>query len=195
MTKEELLNSVKENLANREKVDYPFVPDFKKADVNLKELFEKNAKLAAVDYYDISSVAEAQEIMRNKLPDAKVICSATQEWQGNKDINVQKPADLNDVDLGIFRAEFGVAEMGMVWITEKSLVTDSIGFLSQHLAVLLDPDDITENMHTAYKIANFPDAHYGCFMMGPSATADIGAVLVRGAQGARTLTLFFLKKP
>ena len=195
MTKEELLNSVKENLANREKVDYPFVPDFKKADVNLKELFEKNAKLAAVDYYDISSVAEAQEIMRNKLPDAKVICSATQEWQGNKDINVQKPADLNDVDLGIFRAEFGVAEMGMVWITEKSLVTDSIGFLSQHLAVLLDPDDITENMQTAYKIANFPDAHYGCFMMGPSATADIGAVLVRGAQGARTLTLFFLKKP
>ncbi len=195
MTKEELLNSVKENLANREKVDYPFVPDFKKADVKLKELFEKNAKLAAVDYYDISSVAEAQEIMRNKLPDAKVICSATQEWQGNKDINVQKPADLNDVDLGIFRAEFGVAEMGMVWITEKSLVTDSIGFLSQHLAVLLDPDDITENMHTAYKIANFPDAHYGCFMMGPSATADIGAVLVRGAQGARTLTLFFLKKP
>ncbi|WP_312089106.1 lactate utilization protein C [Chryseobacterium sp.] len=195
MTKEELLNSVKENLANREKVDYPFVPDFKKADVNLKELFEKNAKLAAVDYYDISSVAEAQEIMRNKLPDAKMICSATQEWQGNKDINVQKPADLNDVDLGIFRAEFGVAEMGMVWITEKSLVTDSIGFLSQHLAVLLDPDDITENMHTAYKIANFPDAHYGCFMMGPSATADIGAVLVRGAQGARTLTLFFLKKP
>ncbi|WP_209388668.1 LUD domain-containing protein [Chryseobacterium sp. RR2-3-20] len=195
MTKEELLNSVKENLANREKVDYPFVPDFKKADVKLKELFEKNAKLAAVDYYDISSVAEAQEIMRNKLPDAKVICSATQEWQGNKDINVQKPADLNDVDLGIFRAEFGVAEMGMVWITEKSLVTDSMGFLSQHLAVLLDTDDITENMHTAYKIANFPDAHYGCFMMGPSATADIGAVLVRGAQGARTLTLFFLKKP
>ena len=195
MTREELLNSVKQNLVNREKVDYPLVPDFKKANVNLKEVFEKNAKLAAVDFYDVGSVEEAQKIMRNKLPDAKVVCSATQEWLGNKDVNVQKPADLNDVDLGVFRAEFGVAEMGMVWVTEKSLVTDSIGFLSQHLAVLLDPDDITENMHTAYKITDLPGAHYGCFMMGPSATADIGAVLVHGAQGARTLTLFFLKKP
>ena len=108
---------------------------------------------------------------------------------------MQKPADLNDVDLGIFRAEFGVAEMGMVWVTEKSLVTNSLGYLSQHLAVLLDPEDLTENMHTAYKRVDFPHAHYGCFVMGPSATADISAVLVHGAQGARTLTLFFLKKP
>ena len=37
MTREELLNSVKQNLVNREKVDYPLVPDFKKANVNLKE--------------------------------------------------------------------------------------------------------------------------------------------------------------
>ena len=36
MTREELLNSVKQNLVNREKVDYPLVPDFKKANVNLK---------------------------------------------------------------------------------------------------------------------------------------------------------------
>jgi len=76
MTREELLNSVKQNLVNREKVDYPLVPDFKKANVNLKEVFEKNAKLAAVDFYDVGSVEEAQEIMRNKLPDAKVVCSA-----------------------------------------------------------------------------------------------------------------------
>jgi L-lactate dehydrogenase complex protein LldG len=78
---------------------------------------------------------------------------------------------------------------------KKSLVTNSLGYLSQHLAVLLDPEDLTENMHTAYKRVDFPHSHYGCFVMGPSATADISAVLVHGAQGARTLTLFFLKKP
>ena len=32
---------------------------------------------------------------------------------------------------------------------------------------------------------------YGCFMAGPSATADIEATLVHGAQGARSLDLFF----
>ena len=194
-TKEDILKSVRENLSGREKVTYPEIPTFKNPGIHLKEVFEKNAKIAAVDLYDVSSVEEAQEIMKKKLPDAKVFCSATPEWLGNKDIHVEKPSDLNDVDLGIFRAEFGVAEMGMIWITEKDLITNAIGYLSQHLAVLLDPDEITENMHTAYQRVQLPDAKYGCFVMGPSATADISAVLVHGAQGARTLTLFFLKKP
>lgn len=195
MTKEQLLSSVRSNLQNREKVEYPLIPDYKKPDADLKKNFEQSAKIAAVDVYDVSSVEEAQAIMHKKLPDAKVTCSATPEWIGNQDIKVENPADLNHVDLGIFRAEFGVAEMGMVWVTEKSLVTNSLGYLSQHLAVLLDPTDITENMHTAYQRVQLPAAHYGCFVMGPSATADINAVLVHGAQGARTLTLFFLKKP
>ncbi|WP_434980491.1 LutC/YkgG family protein [Daejeonia sp. YH14] len=194
-TKEDILKSVREHLQNREKVPYPQIPQFRKEGINLKDVFVKNATIAAADCHEIQSVAEAQEIMKKKLPDAKVICSATPEWKGNKEINaIQKPADLNDVDLGIFRAEFGVAEMGMVWITERSLKVDAIGFLSQHLAVLLDLDDITENMHTAYSRPGLLADHYGCFMMGPSATADIGAYLVRGAQGARSLTLFLLKK-
>lgn len=195
MTKEELLSSVRSNLQNREKVDYPHIPDYRHPEKDLKATFEENARIAAVDFYDVSSIEEAQEIMNKKLPDVKVICSATPEWIGNQEIKVDKPADLNHVDLGVFRAEFGVAEMGMVWVTEKSLVTNSLGYLSQHLAVLLDPNDITENMHTAYQRVELPAAHYGCFVMGPSATADISAVLVHGAQGARTLTLFFLKKP
>lgn len=98
---------------------------------------------------------------------------------------------MEDVDLGIIRAEFGVAEMGMIWLTENSLQVNSLGFLSQHLAILLDPDLITENMHTAYRKIDFQASTYGCFVMGPSATADIGAYLVRGAQGARSLTVFF----
>lgn len=193
--KQEFLQSVRESLKKRTKTEYPKIPTYEKENVDLKSLFEINLKLAAVDFYDVSSVEEAQKIMQEKLSDTKVVCSATDEWKGNKDINkISRPQDLADVDLGIFRAEFGVAEMGMVWVTEKSLKVNAIGFLSQHLAVLLDPADITENMHTAYNTPGLFDVNYGCFVMGPSATADIGAVLVRGAQGAKSLTLFFLKK-
>ena len=64
MTKEELLSSVRTNLANREKVDYPAIPDYKKPGTDLKAVFEINAKIAAVDFYDVASVEEAQEIMR-----------------------------------------------------------------------------------------------------------------------------------
>ncbi len=70
-----------------------------------------------------------------------------------------------------------------------------LGFLPQHLVVLLDPAEITENLHTAYGRVDLAAQSYGCFMMGPSATADIGATLVHGAQGVRSLTLFFLPSP
>jgi hypothetical protein len=36
------------------------------------------------------------------------------------------------------------------------------------------------------------DRDYGCFMMRPSATADVEATLVHGAQEARSLNVFFL---
>lgn len=193
-SKEEILKSVRQSLERREKFDYPEIPTYEKFGIDLKAVFEVNLKAAAVEFYDVKSVEEARQIMQAKLPDAKVICSATDEWKGNKDIHsITHPRDLNDVDLGVFRAEFGVAEMGMVWVTEQSLKVNAIGFLAQHLAVLLDSKKITENMHTAYNIENLLDVNYGCFVMGPSATADIGAYMVRGAQGARSLTLFFLK--
>lgn len=194
-SKEAIINAIRESLGKREKVAYPKIPTYEKEGVDLLATFKKNLEIAGATWHEVNSVEEAQKIMKEQLPDAKVICSVTEEWVGNKDITkVERPQDLEDVDLGVIRAEFGVAEMGMVWLTEKSLKINSIGFLSQHLAILLDPDKITENMHTAYKIVDLWNAHYGNFMMGPSATADIQATLVHGAQGARSLTLFFLKK-
>ena len=71
---------------------------------------------------------------------------------------------------------------------------NSLGFLSQHLVVLLDPEQIVADMHEAYARVRLDKTAYGCFMMGPSATGDIEATLVHGAQGARSLNLFFLPR-
>ncbi|GEM63052.1 hypothetical protein SF1_10340 [Sphingobacterium faecium NBRC 15299] len=191
---EELLAAIRQNLP-AQKVDYPEIPTYEKQGANLKDKFIVNLGLSGGESYDVGSIDEAKEIMQQKLPDTRVTCSATSEWEGSKSIHdIAHPRELEDVDLGIIRAEFGVAEMGMIWLTENSLQVNSLGFLSQHLAILLDPDLITENMHTAYRKIDFQASTYGCFVMGPSATADIGAYLVRGAQGARSLTVFFLKQ-
>lgn len=191
--KQAIIEAIRKNLPG-EKVDYPGIPLNEKPGADLLETFKKNLEIAAGTWHEVNSVDEAQQIMARQLPGAKVIASATPEWIGNKSLGIDSaPQELNDVDLGVFRAQFGVSEMGMVWITEKDLVVNSLGFLSQHLAVLLDPNDLTENMHTAYQLVGKQFFRYGNFMMGPSATADIGAYLVHGAQGARTLTVFFLK--
>ena len=126
----------------------------------------------------------------DRFPQAQVICSATPEVTGTRAVStVRDPAELDDVDVGVVRAAFGVAETGSVWLSEREFGVNVLGFLSQHLVVLLDPAAIVPDLHHAYRYAGFREARYAVFMTGPSATADIEGVLVRGAQGIRTMTV------
>jgi L-lactate dehydrogenase complex protein LldG len=128
-------------------------------------------------------------LIRKLFPDAKVICSATPEVKGNRPIDeIRRPQELADVDVGVVRAIYGVAETGSLWLTEAQFRVNTLGFLAQHLVVLLDPARIVGNLHHAYRERAQFDARYGVFMTGPSATADIEGVLIHGAQGIRTLT-------
>jgi L-lactate dehydrogenase complex protein LldG len=139
---------------------------------------------------DPPAAGDLDALVGRLFPDAKVICSATPEVEGNRPIGgVRKPADLADVDVGVVRAVYGVAETGSVWLTEAEFRMNSLGFLAQHLVVLLDPARIVGNLHHAYRERAHFDARYGVFMTGPSATADIEGVLIHGAQGIRTLTV------
>ena len=104
------------------------------------------------------------------------------------------PHELADVDVGVVRGQFGIAEGGAVWLTQEDLVVNALGFLSQHLIVLLDPDQIASDMHEAYRRVWLDKTAYGCFVMGPSATADVEATLVHGAQGPRSFNVFFLRR-
>jgi L-lactate dehydrogenase complex protein LldG len=80
-----------------------------------------------------------------------------------------------------------VAETGSVWLSEREFGVNALGFLPQHLVVLLDPRAIVPNLHHAYRHPSFREARYAALMTGPSATADIEGILVRGAQGIRSL--------
>jgi L-lactate dehydrogenase complex protein LldG len=130
------------------------------------------------------------DVVRKLFPAARVICSATEEVRGTRRADaVRHPSDLDDVDVGVVRARFGVAETGSVWLSEREFGVNALGFLSQHLVVLLDPREIVADLHEAYAYPGFHEARYAVLMTGPSATADIEGVLIRGAQGIRTLTV------
>lgn len=172
---------------------YPEKPDFPKSQKPILDEFKQNLVIGAGTWYDVKSPQEAEELVRKIHPNAKVICSAAPEIKGNKDLRkITNPQDLNDVDVGIVRAQFGVSETGMVWLTEDELGVNALGFLSQHLVILLKPDQLARDMYEAYLRVHLDNCSYGCFMLGPSATADIGAYMVHGAQGARSLTVFFM---
>ncbi len=63
------------------------------------------------------------------------------------------PAELADVDVGVVRCAFGVAETGSVWLSEEELQVNALAYLAQHLVVLLDPTRIVSNLHQAYRDA------------------------------------------
>ncbi|KWN13453.1 hypothetical protein WT83_18775 [Burkholderia territorii] len=134
--------------------------------------------------------------VRSRFPGASVFCSATPEFDGNRDLaTIDDPRALNDVDVGIVRPAFAVAETGSIWLSEAQYGVNALGYLSQHLVALLDPADIVGNLHNAYHRSEFFAANYAVLMSGPSATADIEGVLVRGAQGIRSLTVVPLPRP
>ena len=133
--------------------------------------------------------------VHDKLAGAKVVCSHVPEVAGNKTLDAgTKPTDLADVDYGVVRAAFAVAETGSVCLTDEGLGINTLGYLPQHLIVLLDPADIVPNIHHAYRRPEWRERHYAVFHTGPSATADIEGVLIHGAQGVRSLSVLPLAR-
>jgi len=191
-TKNHILYAVRSNKP-RADYTYPSIPAFPKSDKPILEEFKENLVIGAGRWFDVKDATSANGLIKELHPDAKVICSAVPEIEGNKNLSkVTDPHDLNDVDVGVIRARFGVSENGMVWMTEADLKVNALGFLSQHLVILLQPDQLVRDMYDAYKQIDLLENNFGCFMLGPSATADIGAYMVRGAQGARSLSVFFM---
>jgi L-lactate dehydrogenase complex protein LldG len=133
--------------------------------------------------------------LRNRFPNAKNFCSAVPEFAGNS-----TPEDYSnwgaaaDIDAAIVRSPMGIAETGSVLLSETDLRVNTIGFLAHDPVVLLDPADIVENVHLAYRHPAFRNPAYSVLMTGPSGFGDIGGQVVHPAQGVMTLTVILWPK-
>lgn len=191
-SREKILSAIRSNTPQR-KLEHPGIANFEWIGGLLKAAFVQRLEEAGGAAHAVATPEEAEAKLRVLHPDAKVVCSAVPEIAGTRRIeHVRDPHELADVDVGVVRAQFAIAESGAVWVTEEELVVNALAFLSQHLIVLLDPEQIVPDMHAAYHRVRLDKTAYGCFVMGPSATADVEATLVHGAQGPRTLHVFLL---
>jgi L-lactate dehydrogenase complex protein LldG len=102
------------------------------------------------------------------------------------------PHVLENIEVAILKAVFGVAENGSVWITEEEMRIRALPFICQHLSVVLNKSDFVNNMHEAYDRIGNSNHGFGVFIAGPSKTADIEQSLVLGAHGPKTMTVFIL---
>ena len=101
---------------------------------------------------------------------------------------VEDPRELVDIDLGVVSGAFGVAENGAVWIPQD-IRHKALYFGATALMVVIPRDALVDTMHEAVVRPEVGDFAYGCFMSGPSKTADIEQALVFGAHGPMSVTV------
>ena len=177
-------------------VPLPAVPRFERAPADLPAAFGEALERMGGRLVLPAAGRSPADCIAELFPGAAVICSATPEVIGTASVRtIRDPRELHDVDVGVVRAAFGVAETGSVALGERELGVNALGFLSQHLVVLLDPAAIVPDIAAAYWQPWFREVRYGALLTGPSATADIEGVLVRGAQGIRSLTVLLSPEP
>ena len=104
---------------------------------------------------------------------------------------VSEAQDLNGTDVGIVEGDIAVAENGCVWVPQ-TMKERVVCFVSENLVILVHRDKIVNNMHEAYRRIHMTEYGYGCFISGPSKTADIEQALVMGAQAARGVTVIIV---
>lgn len=122
--------------------------------------------------------------------EGKCVYSAVAGFEGNFEVtDATDPHSANAVDICVGEGILGVGETGSVWVTEESLGLTACALFSTDLYLLLDSSAICSGIHQAYEIIDLTSIRYGSFFTGPSATADIEAVHITGAQGEISLTV------
>ncbi len=189
MNKEDLLAKIRANIHTT--YDMPSFDDMKGVQYAdpLKQFVEMS-KTVGGKVVELEKGQDINEVIKTCYPDAKVIASNLPEVtiaNRNPD-TVAEANDLNGTDVGVVRGVFGVAENGCIWIPQ-TMKQKAVCFISEYLVILLDRKQIVNNMHEAYQRIEFNSYGYGCFISGPSKTADIAQALVMGAQAARGVTV------
>ena len=143
---------------------------------------------------EVSSLDEIKAYIATHYPTDKRKITTLPEFADIAETNWTNddPHSLQNVELAIVKAHFGVAENSALWVTDAILGQRVSPFIPQYLAIIVNKKDIVSFMQQAYERIGDLDYGFGTFIAGPSKTADIEQSLVLGAHGARGLTVFLM---
>ena len=178
----------------RERFPLPELPVFETPAGDRRERFGDNLIAMGGKLASLGSAQALPAWLAERFPGVTPVTATPEATSAAPLERRRAPASLHDVEVGIVRARFGIAETGSVWLSEQEYGVNALGYLVQHLVVLLDPNDIVDGLQDIYRLPDFASVRYAVLVTGPSATADIEGVLIQGAQGVRSLTVVLLPR-
>ena len=188
--REQILQQIKNNQPPQSSLP---VIDVLVEDKNLVAEFKAKLELLHVAVFLVNDYAAIKAILQNEGTTTDRVVTTIEELADSVtliDAIKEDAHNLENVELAIIPAHFGVAENGAVWVTETLIKYRVLPFIAQQLAVVLDKQNIVANMHQAYDRIASTDYDFGVFIAGPSKTADIEQSLVLGAHGPKGMIVF-----
>src|ERR1700752_1207592 len=125
-SRKEILSNLR--AAQRTPAPLPDVPMFDASLPPALDKFKETLAQMGGLWVELPADGNIDALIRARFPDAKVICSAGSETTGTRRIEaVRDPHELNDVDVGIVRPRFAVAESGSIWLSEAQYQVNALG--------------------------------------------------------------------
>lgn len=193
-SKAEILNRIKLNQPDLV-TDLPDLSVLGSEDFDILETYKMVLKGIGGDPVEVSNYGEIINYIKSHYNLQKRLITTLPELSeiASLDWNNVDPHSLQDVELTVVKAHFGVAENSALWVTDEILGQRIAPFIAQYLAIIVHKNDIVRTMHQAYERIGNQEYGFGTFIAGPSKTADIEQSLVLGAHGARGLIVFLLE--
>jgi L-lactate dehydrogenase complex protein LldG len=190
MSRDKILANIKQNQPAG--APLPDLSVISSSQGNHGKVFEETLVRIGGAVLRVGSRLEISEYLQKNFPAPARWVSFVDEI-GEKENELTDGHSLENVSLAILEASFGVAENGAVWITNQQMGDRALPFITQHLAIVINSDEILPTLHDAYLRIGASPYEYGTFIAGPSKTADIEQSLVLGAHGAKSHTVFLLE--
>lgn len=162
---------------------------------DMLEKYKTVLKSIGGNFVEVANYEAIKDFVKNNYNLTKRIITTVPELAEIADLDWfnDDPHTLQDVELTIVKAHFGVAENSALWVTDAVLGQRVATFIPQYLAIIVNKNDIVATMHQAYERIGDDQYSFGTFIAGPSKTADIEQSLVLGAHGARGLVVFIIE--
>jgi L-lactate dehydrogenase complex protein LldG len=193
-SKQSILNAIREQ--KLPKLSHPGLQKEKITYADPLEQFKTTLESVGGAWHEVNSESEIESQLHGVETYAQsheVYASLPGFEKANIDLDaIADPHEVETIDFAILRGQFAVAENAAIWVTDAEIKHRVVYFIVQHLALVVPKTEIVNNMHDAYERLSFTRPEFGCFISGPSKTADIEQSLVIGAHGPRSLHVFLV---
>ena len=138
-SKESILQKIKQNQPKEQK-ELPDLEALKESNLDVLEQYKTILKSIGGDFAEVSNYAEIVDFVKENFDANKRMLTTISELSevANLDWTNDDPHSLQNAELILVKAHFGVAENSALWVTDEIMGQRVSTFIPQYLAIVVN---------------------------------------------------------